>query len=191
MPTLTYDADNYFTLQCDDGTVISCMTPDMLQEPARNDAGEIIKNSYKLEAEKVLSKKDIVSLSLAMAKIITSQRINAEHARILRLATGNATIEERDTWTTKAQAAQAVLADNASDEQKNMLALEATVTGETVEELATTIIDRLHQYEKFIGHAAGIKRKAIDDIKTAAKEDDIEKIVTAFNQKIEELLTHA
>jgi hypothetical protein len=84
-------------------------------------------------------------------------RIHAEH---LRQLTGNATIEERDTWAPKSLAARALLAGAADETQEAMLELEAGQRGVTAEVLAGIILARGVEFERLIGLAGAMRAKA-------------------------------
>lgn len=85
------------------------------------------------------------------------KRIDAEHAAFLRQLTGEATIEERDTWKTKEEAARAVLAETATEGQNNMLVLEAEGRAEDVGALAATIVAKADAFVTLIGMASKVR----------------------------------
>lgn len=87
-------------------------------------------------------------------------RINTEHAKFLRHLTGDATVEERDTWKTKELAARALIAGDASDGQMAMLSHEAAGAGVEPVTLAQVIIAKAEGFQALIGMAAGLKAKA-------------------------------
>ena len=87
-------------------------------------------------------------------------RINAEHAAFMRQLTGDATIEERDTWKVKEEAARAVLADTANAGQQAMLALEAEGRGEDIATLAAAIVGKADAFALLIGMASKMRAQA-------------------------------
>lgn len=100
--------------------------------------------------------------------------MNDEHAAILRTLTGNATIEERDTWQGKALAAEAFENDSASVSQTEMLTTEASMSGSTVEELASRILGNSVNFMKMVGIAAGHRTATKNAINDAADSDELE-----------------
>lgn len=88
------------------------------------------------------------------------ERINDVHAMFMRELTGNATIEERDTWKTKEEAARALIAGNATEGQTAMIVLEAQGDGTDPADLAAIIVAKAEGYQQLIGMAAGLKNKA-------------------------------
>lgn len=87
-------------------------------------------------------------------------KVDQEHAKFLRTLTGNATIEERDTWKTKEEAARAFVNNSASDGQKAMIAYEAQGDKTDLIDLAKSIIVKAEGFQALIGLAAGMKAKA-------------------------------
>lgn len=87
-------------------------------------------------------------------------RVNDTHTMFMRTLTGNATIEERDTWKTKEEAARAMIAGKATDGQTAMITLEAQGDGTDPAQLAATIVAKAEGYQTLIGMAAGLKTKA-------------------------------
>ena len=97
-------------------------------------------------------------------------RIDGEHASFIRMLTGNATIEERDTWKTKEEAARAFLAETATAGQQEMLALEAEGRGERVGALAATIVDKADGFVTLIGLASKLRAQARVAVKEATDD---------------------
>lgn len=111
-------------------------------------------------------------------------RINEVHAAFLRDLTGNATIEERDTWKTKEEAARALLAGAASDGQTAMIGFEAAGAGVEPAVLVQTIIAKSEAFQALIGKAAGLRAKAKAAIAQATDEtvplDQVEPALAAI-----------
>lgn len=82
------------------------------------------------------------------------------HAGLLRKLTGNATVEERDTWAPKAQAARSLLSDTADEAQTAMLEREAVQRAVSAEALAQTILGRAAAFEQLIGVASAVRAKS-------------------------------
>ncbi|WP_420567832.1 hypothetical protein [Thalassovita sp.] len=108
----------------------------------------------------------------AQLRTTALQRVDQEHAAFMRHLTGDATIEERDTWKTKEEAARAVLADAATPGQQAMLALEAEGRGEEVATLAATIVAKADGFAMLIGLASKLRAKARASI-TQATDDTV------------------
>jgi hypothetical protein len=110
-------------------------------------------------------------------------RVDQEHAGFLRNLTGNATIEERDTWKTKEDAARALVAGSATDGQQAMIAYEAQGDGTKPLALAQTIIAKAEAFQSLIGLAAGMKAKAKTAITQASSDQvPIEQVASALEQ---------
>jgi len=102
----------------------------------------------------------INAISHADAKGVAFERINNIHAALMRTLTGGATVEERDTWKTKEEAARAYLDGSASNGQKAMIDFEAAGAGEDPVALATRIVTKAESFQALIGIAAGLRQKA-------------------------------
>lgn len=107
-------------------------------------------------------------------------KIDGVHADFMRMLTGNATTEERDTWPAKVTASQFLM--TASDEAAN--AAIALVTSDdpaamddletlvqdvgpdltTLRTLAVTILTKSRAYKRLIGLASRLRREAKDAI---------------------------
>ena len=99
-------------------------------------------------------------------------RIDAIHAEYLRTLTGGATIEERDTWKSKEEAARAFVADTATNGQSAMIAAEAVGAGVTDAAMAAKVIAKADAFLSLIGVAAGLRAKTRAAI-TRATDDAI------------------
>lgn len=111
--------------------------------------------------------------ALAESKRMALWQIDMTHARILRQLTGNATIEERDTWQAKSIAAQAHISGTATPVQSAMLQAEADLSGMTVDVLAEIIVLKAHAFYGLIGTAGGIRTSARIAIKACDDPDQI------------------
>ena len=115
------------------------------------------------------------------------KQVDQEHAHIMRTLTGDATIEERDTWASKAAAAKAYLADSATEEQKMLIELEAAGDDTLPSDLAARIVAKTIAFHRLIGMASAMKRRASYALSQAVSDDvpieDVEQAVTdAFEQ---------
>lgn len=109
--------------------------------------------------------------------------VHTRHAEFLRNLTGNATIEERDTWQAKALAAEAIQAGTASAIQQEMIATEASVVGETEEQLVQTILAKYGAYQKLIGLASGLRRKTEAALSAASNKEEIDQVLAASDEQ--------
>ena len=116
---------------------------------------------------------------------IALSKISNEHARFLRKLTGGASIEERDTWQTKAIACEAYLKGEASEIQIDMLNSEISMTGETIDVLAQTVMVKYSAYHKLIGLASGAKRQADAALYKANSAEEIEAILVQTNNTVQ------
>lgn len=118
----------------------------------------------------------LVRLADALAKV------DDFHAQVLRDLTGGATVEERDTWKVKEDAARALIAGSATAGQQSMLALEGKGDDSTAEEIAAIVIAKADAFLTLIGTAAGLRRKARNAVKAAAdgaaQYDDVDAAVS-------------
>ncbi|MGV6840170.1 MAG: hypothetical protein ACWA40_08260 [Planktomarina sp.] len=118
------------------------------------------------------------------------RQVDAEHAHVLNQLTGGASIEERDTWKTKEDAARALIDEKASKGQTAMLTLEAEAKDMTAADLAQTIIAKATGYQMLIGKASALKAAAKTAIAAATADtvpdDKVETILAAAMAKMAE-----
>jgi len=117
---------------------------------------------------------DAPSLLFEASQFEALRNVDAAHATFMRNLTGNATIEERDTWQSKELAARAFEDETATPAQIEMLTIEATYIGTTPDVLATTVITKADQFKKLTGLAAGVRGKARAAIKAATTPQTLE-----------------
>ncbi|XAT57839.1 hypothetical protein GN241_10990 [Rhodobacteraceae bacterium IMCC1335] len=121
----------------------------------------------------VLAGEGVWFVDLERSRMNALAEVDQIHARQLRQLTGNATIEERDTWAPKANAARALLAGTAYDAQAAMVGFEAAQRGISAEELAHAILARAAAFEQLIGVASAIRTKARAAFKAAETLDEM------------------
>lgn len=95
------------------------------------------------------------------------RQVDVEHADLLRRLTGNATIEERDTWTVKEAAARAQLDGTATDSQQQMLAMEAEGRQQSVNALASIIVAKADQFRVLVGLTSKLRAAARAGVEAA------------------------
>lgn len=115
-----------------------------------------------------------------------NQTVEQSHAQFLRNLTGNATIEERDTWQAKALACEAISNNTASEIQTEMIATEAQIMGEEIETLITKILTRYGAYQKLIGLASGLKRKTQATIDQCTTKEQIDQVLEQSSQQADQ-----
>ncbi len=93
--------------------------------------------------------------------------------------TSGVPLAEKLSWTAKEQAAIAVLADTASPADTALLAGEASITGETVAELAGRIVAAAEAYRFAASRMAGIRRAAERAIASAGTGEELLQAVEA------------
>ena len=87
--------------------------------------------------------------------------VEDRHAALLAQLTGNASLEERDSWKIKQEAAAALLDGRASPIQTDMLAMEAAGRGLSVDALATLIMTKSDAFCVFVGAAGAVRGRAL------------------------------
>ena len=100
--------------------------------------------------------------------------------------TGHIPQAERDSWTSKGQAAEAYLNGTASTIQKSMIEVEAAQTGENPIELCNKIVNKLLAYARVAAIIAGVRRKTEMDLK-AAEPEKYDSIIADMKSKLMEL----
>lgn len=114
--------------------------------------------------------------------------INQFHADTLKALTGNATIEERDTWPSKEAAARAFMKNEADKTQMEMLTIECQFTGEDIMTLSVNIIDKSEQFRRLVGLASGFRRKAMVALTQCKTIEDIQSLLDSLKSQAEELI---
>jgi len=125
--------------------------------------------------------------SLDEVKAAAVSAVASRHAELLRRLTGNASIEERDTWQTKALASEAVLSGAATSVQTEMITTEASIVGEDVSGLAHKIAAKHSAYQRLIGLASGLKRKTENDIEEASNAGAVAQVLAEADVRSEQL----
>lgn len=104
--------------------------------------------------------------------------ITAAIASVEDALTEGVPLGEKLSWPAKEAAARAVLVGNATEADTELLAGEATLTGETVAELAGRIVARATQYRFAISRLSGIRRSASARIASAETGKALEQAVS-------------
>lgn len=121
--------------------------------------------------------------SLDKSKVQAAAQVERQFSTLMVSLTGNASIEERDTWSIKEAAARAFEAGNANESQLAMLTAEANGVGETVAELASKIITKATGFYALVGFASGLKRDAHLSIEAATDLADLGAVLSDIAAK--------
>lgn len=115
----------------------------------------------------------------------------AEAARMIDGAcaqiTGPVPEYERDSWPTKAAAAEAVLSGTASAEQVAMIAAEAAILGEAPEEVAALVAARAAAWSVVIAEMSARRQIAAQAINDAADPAAVEAALAALRTTLDRL----
>lgn len=164
-----------------------------------------VRGTYSLEyLTNLVGTKGVQPLIFEASQHSALQAVDKQHATFMRDLTGNATIEERDTWQSKELAARALVAQveaNATAAAANedppqiatlsqieMLTIEANYRGVTPTELAETIIAKADLFKKLTGLAAGVRAKARAAIKAATTPEQLEAAVAQAETDVQAAL---
>lgn len=101
-------------------------------------------------------------------------KIDHTHSFLLKKATGFATIEERDTWQLKLDAAKGYLANTATTTQKQMIEVEAPAYGYTPLYHANRVIEKSNNYALLVATLAGLREKAKLTVLACTTIDEIQ-----------------
>lgn len=123
---------------------------------------------------------------LAAAQDEYLYNVKIEHAKHLSDLTGNATIEERDTWAVQLSAAVAFLADGNAEDQlflEGLLTDAEIAAGATAATMADKIIAKSEQTKLLIRMAGKMKREADQAIAAAGTLEELETIIAALKSQ--------
>ena len=116
-----------------------------------------------------------VGVGLGVLKKESIQKIGEKHGQMLAQLSGNATIEERETWTLKLSAAQASInAGKPSELAVLLFDAEAKADGVSIMEKCARVVAYNQAYAMLIGIASGIKTRAENAVKAATDGEAIE-----------------
>lgn len=133
----------------------------------------------------------------AACRVGAIERIDLLHASFMRSLTGDATVEERDTWKPKEEAARAYVDGSASDGQKAMIDLEAAGTGGDPVALAARVVAKAEAFLILIGIAAGLRAKAraaiipvtADNVPLEGIADALDQVFAQIDAEVQEAIT--
>jgi len=125
----------------------------------------------------------VLDLEVEKSKAVT--KLDGVFAQDMTAAVGTISTEERDTWSAKEGAARAMIADPANVDP--MLQAEADMTGESVDDLAISIVTKADAYRLIAGQTAGRKRRDVALVEAATTVEEVHTIVAAVvQQRIDE-----
>jgi len=113
------------------------------------------------------------------------EQIHEMHAEVLETMTGNATVQERDTWPIKQTAAKAFLAGSIDEEDLIMLETEATLAGIPVAKLAATISYKSQVFKQLVGKAAGLRVAGINAVMTCQSMEQVAMTMSHISNQID------
>lgn len=146
-----------------------------------------VSDDIQTQIEELAEKMAVKTLDQHKEEALAS--LDQKHAEILRNLTGNATIEERDTWQSKALAASAIQDGSANPYQLDMIGTEAALSKVTVEELVTKILTKNAAFMKMIGLAAGHRTATREAIKSAPDISTLGLVLEKANQTSEQMIS--
>lgn len=116
---------------------------------------------------------------LTATKQLARRRVALEADKLANTITGEIPRSERDSWGTKAAAADARIAGNATLRQTAMLQAEAEMRGITIDALADMILERAAVYEVVAAKIAAQRSLTFEAVDSAPTISDIETALTA------------
>ncbi len=135
----------------------------------------------RLEKEYILKGK-LVDKPIQYLKKQALTELVKHHSSFIYQMSDQASLEERDSWILKKLAASAYLEGKADQFQIQMLKQEAKTVGETINHLAQTILYKVNLYQKYIGIAAGLKRKHQAEIKKCKTNQEVKHCLKQLKQ---------
>lgn len=116
---------------------------------------------------------------LAATKALAKRRAAAEADKLANAVTGEIPRSERDSWSTKAAAADAHTAGSATARQNAMLQAEAEMRNITIDALAAMILERATVYEVVAAKIAAQRSLTFEAVDAASTISDVETVLTA------------
>ena len=127
---------------------------------------------WQLNGDELVPPRAVLTPSQAQSAVL------AAISAVEEALTSGVPLAEKLSWTAKEQAALAVYAGTETEADTALLAGEASITGETVTELAARIIAAAEAYRFAASRLAGIRRAAEKAIAAAETPDALEHVVT-------------
>lgn len=120
---------------------------------------------------------------LADAKTDGIARMLAWAGDFMARFTADTPADERLSWDAKEQAARAQVAGTADAQQVALLEAEATITGETVDNLALLILANAELFRAVVGRVSGLRRVTRDAIMAAQTPESVQAVLDAAQEQ--------
>ena len=130
---------------------------------------------------------DLEVEALVQAKNSAHQTMLAALSQAAEAVTGSVPQPERDSWSTKAVAARAVLDGTATPEQSAMLNAECAVTREAVADLAASIVAKADAYSAFAASLSGLRRTTTTAIEGATMPEEVAACLTTLQNTLADM----
>lgn len=132
---------------------------------------------------------------MVTAEVVARSALAAAQAEAVRVVTmrldqasltlaGSVPLAEQLTWQSKELAAEAVLKGKASIAQTALLQDEADFTGETLDDLAETILARAKRFRVAVARLAGLRRQIVFGIEGCTSPKDIDPLLVELDAKL-------
>lgn len=125
---------------------------------------------------------------LAATKALAKRRVATEADKLANTITGEIPRSERDSWATKAAAADAHTAGNATARQNAMLQAEAEMRSITIDALAAMILERAAVFEVVAAKIAAQRSLTFEAVDAAPTISDLEMALTAAKDAANSIL---
>lgn len=112
------------------------------------------------------------AVDLAAIRATALAQLRAWLSTTARALTGDVTVEEMASWSSKAEAARAYIAGTATDAQTTMIEAEAAARGVAAPERAAVIAAKASQFEQASAVLAGLRGKVEAGIAAAGTAED-------------------
>ncbi len=112
-------------------------------------------------------------------------RVHELHEEVLKHLTGEATIAERDTWSVKEHAARGVVNATAIQDDINMLAIEAAMSGVEVIDLAQSILAKSAMFKILVGKAAGLRKQGLTAISQCSSVMEVDAVLSNIENQVD------
>lgn len=142
-------------------------------------AGAVVKERMSWDGEVFSASLDL----LTEEKSVAQKRVVGFAEDIFKQLTAGVPDSERLSWPLKEKAARAFEAGVATTEDTLLLQGETELTGETLAELAQTIVQKANAFRMATGKITGMRRKTVAAIKEASSLEQIAAILEAATQE--------
>lgn len=137
-----------------------------------------------IDFSKMVTAEDKATERLKRARVAAEDEVLAALSAAADQLTGVVPEAEKLSWPDKEAAAKAMLAGSATDDQLAMLNAEVQSTGETIEELATTVTAKAAAYRQAAAQMAGLRRATIKAVSAATTPEAVAAAIGGFRQAL-------